>query len=672
MPDCHERPNSVHTTTGQVTVALVGNPNVGKSTLFNVLTGGHQHTTNAPGTTVELQTGSWRDLPEVQIIDLPGTYSLLARSPDERVTAEALSGTNGLDRPDLAIVLVEAAALPRSLYLLSQVASQGLGTVVALTMTDVAATRGITVSAERCAEVLGVPVVEIDSRTGRGTADLAAAVRRSLDGPTPVIALGSEIPAITVDTVTNFTPALPGLNDLEAAEQLFAWVERTQAAIADPVDLSKSQPLPTPTGMDSGSTHSVLHRTTRSDRVDRVLLDAWFGVPVFLFVMWLLFELTTTVAAPIMNGVSNFINGVVADGIRSIMPGPAWLEGLVVDGFLAGVGTVLSFAPLMGIMFLAIAILEDSGYLARAAFVADKAMRTIGLDGRAMLPLIVGFGCNVPALAATRTLPNARQRLLTGLLIPYTSCSARLTVYILLASVFFPNYAGTAIFLMYVTSIVMVILGGLALRATAFRDLQREPLILALPAYQRPRIRTLLQSAWLRVRGFITRAGTIIVATLAIVWVLQAIPVTGAHSIADVPVQDSVFGWTAEAIAPVFAPAGFDDWHASAALVTGFVAKEVVVGSFAQSYAVDEPNDPAASGDLGSRLQATFDQTSGGHAGAAAAAFMIFVLAYTPCLATVAEQKRLFGARWTFGAVGVQLVIAWVAAVLVFQIGSRL
>jgi ferrous iron transport protein B len=245
-------------------------------------------------------------------------------------------------------------------------------------------------------------------------------------------------------------------------------------------------------------------------------------------------------------------------------------------------------------------------------------------------------------------------------------------VYILLAGIFFPDQAGTAIFAMYVASIALVVLGGLGLRRTLFRDLHREPLVLALPAYQRPRVRALLLSAWSRVASFVTKAGTIIVATLTVVWVLMAVPVTGQHTIGDVPVQDSAYGRAAEAIAPVFAPAGFDDWHMSAALATGFVAKEVVVGSFAQSYAVDEPEDPAQAGDLGSRIRATFEESSGGHAAAAALAFMVFVLAYTPCLATVGEQRRLYGMRWTAGAVGVQLAVAWVLSVVVFQVGRLL
>jgi ferrous iron transport protein B len=662
-------------------VVLVGNPNVGKSTLFNALTGARQQVTNAPGTTVEVQLGTWRGLlgtasasgsdepAAVRVLDLPGTYSLLARSPDERVTAETVAGRGAFGVPDLAVVLVEAGALSRSLYLLAQVAGAGQAVVVALTMTDVAATRGVHVDPERLATLLGVPVVPIDPRSGTGLDRLTRVVSAALTAGVPRVLLPDAAPACAcagdVACGADCSCGRPVDLDLDAelasADRLFTWVDGVQRAlagreVADAIPGAPAPARPAPV-------------RTWSDRVDRVLLDPWFGVPVFLVVMWALFQLATTVAAPLMGAVSSLVDGPVATGVRSLLPGPHWVESFVVDGVLAGVGTVLSFAPLMGLMFLAIALLEDSGYLARAAFVADRAMRAIGLDGRAMLPLVVGFGCNLPALAATRTLPHARQRLLTGLLVPYTSCAARLTVYILLASVFFPAHAGTAIFLMYVASIALVVVGGLVLRATAFRDLRREPFVLALPAYQRPRVRALLLSAWVRVRMFVTDAGKIIVITLTVVWVLMAVPVTGGHQIADVPVSDSLYGRAALAIAPVFAPAGFDDWHASAALLTGFVAKEVVVGSFAQSYAVAEPTDTAVAGDLGSRLRATFESSSGGYAGAAAAAFMVFVLAYTPCLATVAEQRRLFGSRWTLSALGVQLVIAWTAAVVVFQLG---
>lgn len=704
-------------------VLLVGNPNVGKSTLFNLLTGARQQVTNAPGTTVELQVGTWRHAhvpvaaggPEasaptgpvvtdpherpVRLIDLPGTYSLLARSPDERVAAEAVAGTGPLGTADLAVVLVEAAGLARSLYLLAQVAQTGCPAVVALTMTDVAASRGIHVDPTRLSRVLGVPVVATDPRTGAGVGELTRTVEAALtDGAGTV--RGIEVVDRPVPTDGMAGAAAPDVAaELARADALFRWVDDVTRRLAEPDgtdDLAPAVCDDGRTGPHAGTCDGRCARTdtprvaghgdpgpyppaaseasvrTMSDRVDRVLLHPWVGIPVFLAVAWLLFQLATTIATPLMDLVAAFMDGPVADVARALVPGPAWLEGFVVDGLLAGVGTVLSFAPLMAVMFVAIAVLEDCGYLARAAFVADRAMRAVGLDGRAVLPLVVGFGCNLPALSATRTLPQARQRLLTGLLVPYASCTARLTVYLLLASVFFPDHAATAIFVMYVASVALIVLGGLVLRRTAFRDLKHEPFVLVLPAYQRPRLRALGLSAALRTQGFVTKAGRIIVATLAVVWVLMAVPVSSQHTPGDVPVADSLYGRTAQAIAPVLSPAGFGEWHAASALITGFVAKEVVVGSFAQTYAVEEPDDPTHAGDLGARMRATFEESSGGHAGAAAAAFMVFVLAYTPCVATLAEQRRLFGVRWTLGAMVVQLAVAWALAVAVFQVGRLL
>lgn len=650
---CHDAsPGAATTTLDAPLVVLVGNPNVGKSTLFNALTGARQRVVNAPGTTVELQSGTWRPggaaRGEIRLVDLPGAYSLVARTPDEQVTADVVAGGAALGRPDLAVVLVEAGALARSLYLLGQVARLGLRVVVGLTMVDVARSRGVDVDVDALADRLGVPVVAVHPRSGRGTDALADVVLATLrDADAGHVRLPGTVDPVPVDPV----PVDPAPDEVEA---LFAWVD----------DLVRAVGGVAPAGV-----------RTWSDRLDRVLLHPVAGIPVLLAVMWLLFQLATAAAAPLMDAVDGFVTGTLADGVTTgldTVHAPAWLTGLLVDGVLAGVGTVAAFVPLMALMFVAVAVLEDCGYLARAAFVADRAMRAIGLDGRAMLPFVVGFGCNLPALAATRTLPHARQRLMVGLLVPWTSCPARLTVYVLLSSIFFPGHAGTAIFLMYVASVALVVLGGLLLRVTLFRDLRREPLVLALPAYQRPRLRALALSTWTRVLSFLTKAGQVIVVTLTVVWVALAVPVVGGHAVGDVPVADSLYGRAAEAVAPVLAPAGFGDWHASAALVTGFVAKEVAVGALAQAYAVDEPDDPAAAGDLGDRLRATFEESSGGHAAAAAAAFMVFVLAYTPCLATVAEQWRLFGARWTLGCVGVQLAVAWLLAVAVFRVGALL
>jgi len=673
-------------------VLLIGGPNVGKSTLFNALTGARQRTMNAPGTTVELATGTWRTFAngtrdgatERAIVDLPGTYSLLARSVDEQVSADALrdlalSSVEVTGQPGVAVVVIDATALTRSLYLLAQVAETGVPLVVALTMLDLVTTAtdsptaavSSNTLAAALAAVLGVPVVPVDARNRAdvGRRDLARAVDVVAANPRRLTGIAALAPSSCCGTPVAVAGAAVAdlAQELAHAENLFAWVEQVVEQV--------SRFLATEAGVESPTTSERPPRRTFSDRVDTVLLNPWAGIPAFLAVVWLLFELTTRFAAPLQNVIGQLVNGPLASGVTWLLGllglGDSWVQGLLVDGLLVGVGTVLTFLPVMAVMFAALGVLEDTGYLARAAFVADRAMRSLGLDGRALLPLIVGFGCNLPALAATRTLPHARQRLLTGLLVPLTSCSARLTVYVLLAGAFFPRNAGTVIFGMYLTSVLLVLGGGLLLRRTAFRDVRAEPLVLVLPPYQRPHLRTLGMSVRMRLGAFVIGAGKIIVGTMLVVWVLMALPATGQHAIGDAPVADSVYGLAASGIAPVLAPAGFGNDHAAAALITGFVAKEVVVGSLAQSYAVAGP-DHRPAGSLGARLRESFGKSSGGHGGSAALAFMVFVLAYTPCVAALAEQRRLFGWRPTAWALGAQLVTAWVLAVLVFQVGSRL
>lgn len=645
-------------------VVFVGNPNVGKSSMFNALLGARTRTMNAPGTTVSITCGQYHyEKPKTagnaqnwQFVDTPGTYSLAPMSPDEQVAVNALTGMSGMPVPDLAVVVLDATALSRSLYLLSMVVELGLPTVVALTMNDLAVRNGCGVDAERLSHLLdGMPVVAIDGRTGNGGKALADAIAASFEG-TPVPHGLTALSTATADA------------DMKTADGLSVWAEsRADARLDWTAGILR--------GLDM---HAVDH-VTLSDRIDRVLLHPVIGVLVFLAVLFVVFQATTTLASPMQDWIDVTFRGWCTDGLDLLLGlfGPSvsggWLRSLLVDGLLDGVVTVLTFIPVMGIMFLLLSILEDSGYMARAAFVMDRAMRALGLDGRAFLPIIVGFGCNLPALAATRTLSDSRQRVLTGMLVPFAACSARLSVFLVLAHAFFPKYAGLVVFLMYVASVMVILLVGVLLRHTMFRGLEPEPLMLALPAYQCPRALQLARSVLLRLWGFIRGASVIIISMITALWLLQGIPVTAnAGGFAHVDdVHDSAYGVLADAVAPVFAPAGFDDWHASAALITGFVAKEVVVGSMSQSYHADEPDDAASQqageGTLGQKLRASFDQSSHGHGKAAAIAFLLFTLAYTPCLATVAEMRRQFGTKVAARSVLLSLAVAYVIAIIAFQ-----
>ena len=645
-------------------VVFVGNPNVGKSSMFNALLGARTRTMNAPGTTVSITCGQYHyEKPKTagnaqnwQFVDTPGTYSLAPMSPDEQVAVNALTGMSGMPVPDLAVVVLDATALSRSLYLLSMVVELGLPTVVALTMNDLAVRNGCGVDAERLSHLLdGMPVVAIDGRTGNGGKALADAIAASFEG-TPVPHGLTALPTATADA------------DMKTADGLSVWAEsRADARLDWTAGILR--------GLDM---HAVDH-VTLSDRIDRVLLHPVIGVLVFLAVLFVVFQATTTLASPMQDWIDVTFRGWCTDGLDLLLGlfGPSvsggWLRSLLVDGLLDGVVTVLTFIPVMGIMFLLLSILEDSGYMARAAFVMDRAMRALGLDGRAFLPIIVGFGCNLPALAATRPLSDSRQRVLTGMLVPFAACSARLSVFLVLAHAFFPKYAGLVVFLMYVASVMVILLVGVLLRHTMFRGLEPEPLMLALPAYQCPRALQLARSVLLRLWGFIRGASVIIISMITALWLLQGIPVTAnAGGFAHVDdVHDSAYGVLADAVAPVFAPAGFDDWHASAALITGFVAKEVVVGSMSQSYHADEPDDAtsqqAGEGTLGQKLRASFDQSSHGHGKAAAIAFLLFTLAYTPCLATVAEMRRQFGTKVAARSVLLSLAVAYVIAIIAFQ-----
>ncbi|HHY56862.1 MAG TPA: ferrous iron transport protein B [Chloroflexi bacterium] len=458
---------------------------------------------------------------------------------------------------------------------------------------------------------------------------------------------------------------------------------------------------------------------SKSDRLDRVVTHPVWGIPIFLALMWIVFKVTIDVSAPFLNWIELVMTVPIANWTVAMLSlvglGETWVASLAVDGVIAGVGGVLTFVPVMLALYLTLAMLEDCGYMARAAVVMDRLMRKIGLQGKSFLPMVVGFGCSVPAIYATRTLENRRDRILTGLLAPFMSCSARLPVYVLFAAIFFPQHAGLAIFAMYLLGIVIAVVVGLALNHTLFKQADESCFIIELPPYRLPVARNVWRQMWDRTASFIHNAWTIILTVSIVLWFLLAIPARGGEgAFAEVPVEDSIFGAVARTIAPVFAPLGFGSWQATGSLMTGFVAKEVVIATLAQVYHVETPAEadappPTVIEDarlivasfvqaaidtlksiplvigvnlfeaeaapeptaLMSAIRNDFGATSGGRGTLAGLAFMAFVLLYTPCMTAVAAERHELGTKWMWVSVIGQFAVAWLVALLIFQ-GGRL
>jgi len=463
---------------------------------------------------------------------------------------------------------------------------------------------------------------------------------------------------------------------------------------------------------------STSERLSTSDKIDKIVTNRILGIPIFLAMMWVVFKITTDIAGPFMDWVDGVIGGPLTNWVSSIINwlglGGTWVEGLFIDGIIAGVGGMLVFVPVMLALYFALALLEDSGYMARAAFVMDRFMHALGLHGKSFMCMIVGFGCTVPACYATRTLENEKDRILTGLLVPFMSCGARLPVYVLFASIFFPQNSNTVIFAMYLTGIVVAVLLGVLLNRTMFKTKEAAPFVLELPPYRMPTWRNIWFHMWERTSAFVKKAFSIIMITSVVLWLLMMIPVDGGK-FAESDIDASSYAAISSSIAPVFKPAGFDSWQASGALVTGFVAKEVIVSTMSQIFEIEggaEEEAPATSffedvgyivtsfgsaawdtiksiplivginlfeveaeeemPELNLAVEEHFNAISGGHGKLSSLAFMVFVLLYTPCMVAVAAQRQEFGNKWTLFGMVMQLVVAWVAAVIIFHGGMAL
>jgi len=723
-------------------VALAGNPNTGKSSLFNALTGGAQHVGNWPGKTVDVRSGVYRyENLEVEVVDLPGTYSLAALSEDERMAAGFL-----LDEAlDAVITVVDAANLERNLYLVVQIAEMGLRQLVALNMADVAERRGLSFDLTRLEEALGADVVPTVARRGTGAGELRCRAATAAGGEEPLRidygagleaavgtvaasiemfpAVAAAVPArwAAVELLAGHESLLERLSTLEGGETVLGLVEEQRRDLED--TLGESVDLAV-----ADRRYRWIHELVRSvitetgkkardwsERIDRVVLNRFFGLPIFLFTMWFVFKLTTDVASAYLNWVDAALSGPVSRWIVALLGlvglDGTWVEGLFVSGVLAGVGGVLVFIPVLVLLYLALGLLEDSGYMARAAFVMHRAMRTVGLPGTAFLPMLVGFGCTVPAVYATRALQSGRDRILTGLLVPFMSCGARLPIYVLMASVFYPRSRGTVVFSMYLAGIAVAVFLGAVLSRTVLRQLERAPLVMELPALRWPDRRTIHRFVRQRTLAFVKSAGTIILAASIVVWLLLAIPVGGSGGFGTVDIEDSAFAAGSRVVAPALEPLGFGEWEQAGALASGFVAKEVVVSTLSETYGLtpvaqaageqgmledleeigrgfleatgdalrailsvagihlgDGENGPA---ELVAAVREGFERSSNGHGPLAALAFMVFVLLYTPCVAAVGAIRSELGRRWMWTSIFGQTTVAWLGAFIVFQ-GGRL
>lgn len=579
-------------------VALLGNPNVGKTTLFNSLTGSNQRVGNWAGVTVDKKEGFFDDF---KIVDLPGIYAMDTFSNEEKISKEFLE--NG--QVDLILNIIDASNIDRNLYLTMQLKQFKKPIILAVNMIDVAEKKGINIDYKKLEKLLNVTVVPIQASKEQGIDDVKKALK------------DANLNKID-NTDYNF------LNEKEA----YTYIENLLS--------------------ECTKRNNKTIKTVK-EKLDNIMLNSLLAYPIFFIIMALTFQITFSwIGQPLSDLLDSLLNDSLLPIIENLLQGSSpWFQSLIIDGIIGGVGGILVLLPIILSLFTCITILEDSGYMARVAFIMDKIMRKMGLSGKAFIPMIVGFGCSVPAIMTARTLESEKDRKLTALLIPLMSCNARLPVYSIFAAVFFPNSIGLVVASLYFLGILLAFILGIIFKHTIFKN-EEEPLLIELPEYKLPSLKNLLNQLYEKTKSFLMKAGTLIFAMSIILWFLSNFNFSGMTD-----VNDSILASVGGFIAPIFKPLGFGNWQSSVSLLTGLIAKETVVSSMSVIFA----------GELQVILPLHFTSLS-------ALSFLIFVLLYTPCITVVGTMKKEFGTKLTLFSVTYQLVLAWIVAFLVFNIGS--
>ena len=681
-----------------IKVALVGNPNCGKTSLFNIASGSHEHVGNYSGVTVDAKEGTFEyGGYKFVIVDLPGTYSLSAYSPEELYVRKNLVE----DMPDVVINVVDASNLQRNLYLTTQLIDMNLRVVMAMNMYDELKAKGGNLDIRQLGYLLGMPVVPTVSRSGEGIDNLFDTVIKIYENTDARLARhihinhGVEIEQsidrikllLQKDTDIRYQYSTRYLaikyleNDSEVEKVVEDLPNRDEIIAARFEEHKRIEGL-LKSGLESAIVDSKYafiqgalaetykpdptkrRRRTVTDKIDSIVTDKWLAFPIFFILLYIVFDATFTVGEHPMRWIEGIVEYFAAFVSTTMADG--WLKDLVVDGIIGGVGSVLVFLPNILILYLFISLLEDSGYMARAAFIMDRLMHKIGLHGKSFIPMIMGFGCNVPAIMATRTIESRKSRLITMLIIPFMSCAGRMPVYILIAGAFFPSKAGLVLLFLYALGIVLAVLAARVM-SRFFKD-DDLPFVMELPPYRVPTAKSVFRHTWEKGKQYLQKMSGVILIFSVVIWFLGYFPNHNAYDSVKEQQEHSFIGYIGKAIEPVLEPLGFD-WRMGVGIVSGVGAKELVVSTLGVMYSDDVPE--AVETDAGTtRLQRAL---TGSVTPAAALAYMVFILLYFPCIATFVAIKNESGKwKWAIITAVYTILIAWVAAFITFRLASLL